>query len=616
MTERWKTFTAVSGLVILTSVAMVFAVNESRLARREHIPLRIVGSRLIGDRRQQRSKNQLSKWPAILTDAEEVFKRTKQKEYTKKKRKEKSKRRRKKLKLNKELPAYIRRVASMVAPPLKQRPSREKKTKKVKCGNSYTVGGKSKYRIKIFQRQPCSVIFRAVKGASMKLVCTTISVGDCEDAEYLISDGEEIPHRYCGSAPSNKVRLTKTNELLVTYKPSQEAKTSAASPDVNCLVKGRKGTGYVAKGKQICPFTCGKTTAAAEAEKPYIKVNTVAEEKTTPRLNTEASLQEPNITRTTTQLNALPNTTISTSPALSNSLTSESTSTTPMHGASISTASSVGNTALANAIWTNFSTPSLSLEGRSRVSLRIQGGKPADIGEWPFIVSILIQFRRATLPCSGTILTPKFILTASHCVYDVNKKRDRIKVIAYEYNMKTKDETPRQTSLVRKIILHPEYDYHTQKADIALLLLQKPFVFGEGVSPVCIAPPGDYVGARVVILGWGSLKFRGKDPDVLHEATQKVVDVHECAKNYSSLPDEDSNFPITSDHLCAASPGIDSCEGDSGGPVLVQIGTSWYQLGIISFGFKCAVPGFPGVNTYVPSYTEWIFSTVNDDTCQ
>lgn len=49
---------------------------------------------------------------------------------------------------------------------------------------------------------------------------------------------------------------------------------------------------------------------------------------------------------------------------------------------------------------------------------------------------------------------------------------------------------------------------------------------------------------------------------------------------------------LTSSMLCAGylSGGHDSCKGDSGGPLMCQIGSTgtWYQVGVVSFGKQCA----------------------------
>lgn len=80
------------------------------------------------------------------------------------------------------------------------------------------------------------------------------------------------------------------------------------------------------------------------------------------------------------------------------------------------------------------------------------------------------------------------------------------------------------------------------------------------------------------------------------EATVPIVGYATCDINYGN---------ITTGMICAGymqTGGVDACQGDSGGPLVCN----GYLTGIVSWGYGCAQPGYPGVYTNVSYYYNWI----------
>ena len=105
-------------------------------------------------------------------------------------------------------------------------------------------------------------------------------------------------------------------------------------------------------------------------------------------------------------------------------------------------------------------------------------------------------------------------------------------------------------------------------------------------------------GQKTAVIGWGTTSFGGDVSRTLKEVDVDVIDNKECNNAYTSVEGSTLAYPqgITDNFICAGDPegGKDSCQGDSGGPLLWTQNGKWYQVGVVSFGYKCAEKGLSG----------------------
>lgn len=168
----------------------------------------------------------------------------------------------------------------------------------------------------------------------------------------------------------------------------------------------------------------------------------------------------------------------------------------------------------------------------------------------------------------------------------------------------TKNCTHYQRFGIDKIIVHRGFRKLRKviKNDIALLRLDRRIQFGAKLQPVCLPFGGNNIPeptpeSLLTISGWGLTAEQNEVP-AKRSVTVSVWEKQRCRET----------FEVDDTHICAVLPGKNSCNGDSGGPLMNMFKRRRMVLeGIVSFGTTdCSATDLPGVYTRVRSYGAWL----------
>ncbi|XP_069957157.1 CLIP domain-containing serine protease B9 [Cherax quadricarinatus] len=251
-------------------------------------------------------------------------------------------------------------------------------------------------------------------------------------------------------------------------------------------------------------------------------------------------------------------------------------------------------------------------------TFRVVGGEESRRGQWPWMAAIWLHGPKKTeFWCGGSLVSRQYVLTAAHCTKDSRGKTfdpQQFSVRLGDHNIFSESDdfiSSPQTYRVTEIRPHPDFKSHGFYNDVALIRLDQPVDFTEYIVPVCLPseefsrqPLDHLVGQTPSVIGWGSTFYGGHESASLREAKLPVWKNSDCDDAYFQ--------PITNIFLCAGfvEGGRDACQGDSGGPLLLYTEGRWVQIGLVSFGNRCAEPGYPGVYTRISHFMPWIKNNI------
>uniref|UniRef100_A0A671L7Q4 Peptidase S1 domain-containing protein n=1 Tax=Sinocyclocheilus anshuiensis TaxID=1608454 RepID=A0A671L7Q4_9TELE len=214
---------------------------------------------------------------------------------------------------------------------------------------------------------------------------------------------------------------------------------------------------------------------------------------------------------------------------------------------------------------------------------RIVGGQNADVGEWPWQVSL--HFKTSGHVCGCTNV----------CVFNLCNSAEITKpsYFSVPLHIDNIQDGSVQKRTLKNIITHPNYDSMTYDYDISLLELSDPLNFTNTVHPICLP-------ASTHVFSAGSVA------QILQKAEVKVINDTVC-----NMVTEGQ---VTSRMMCSGylTGGVDACQGDSGGPLVCRSDVGkWFQAGIVSWGEGCARRNKPGIYTRVTKLRDWIREITN-----
>lgn len=235
-------------------------------------------------------------------------------------------------------------------------------------------------------------------------------------------------------------------------------------------------------------------------------------------------------------------------------------------------------------------------------SRAVVGGSPANIEQLPWQALVIVDPENRL--CGGSILDSQWIVTVAHCVSGYGPSQIDVHVgVSTLAERSSTNQIP-----LAEVIVHPSWDAANFRNDIALLKLSTPVTFGSSMEPIALpigidAAAWPAVNTSATISGWGATEFGGGPSNQLRSAQVQILG----GPGDAACGRYGGNFDAAIE-ICAGLPGggVDSCQGDSGSPLVIDVAGTPVLGGLTSVGFECGRADFPGIFTRITTFIPWL----------
>ncbi|XP_055693976.1 brachyurin-like [Lutzomyia longipalpis] len=231
---------------------------------------------------------------------------------------------------------------------------------------------------------------------------------------------------------------------------------------------------------------------------------------------------------------------------------------------------------------------------------RIVNGQPAATNQFPHQATVFSTNNNATGGfCGGSLISPIWVYSAAHCTRGFNW---------YHIGVGSINRLQQQqTQISNHVIEHPQYNPQNLNNDVCVIRLDNPLQINAAVQVIRQPTRSEqgqlWVGAHALVSGFGRTTNTGPISNQLMFTGIRIISNAECASVYGTSV-------IVASTICGRGWDFDSqstCNGDSGGPLILRQAGGDVHIGVVSFvsGAGCD-SGHPSGYARSTHFIDWV----------